>query len=49
MEGKEVKVLVFSLDNENYAAEIMDIERILEYVTPTIMPDLPGFIEGVIN
>ena len=49
MEEKEVKVLVFSLDNENYAAEIMDIERILEYVTPTIMPDLPSFIEGVIN
>ncbi|WP_027633883.1 chemotaxis protein CheW [Clostridium hydrogeniformans] len=49
MERKEFKVLVFTLDNENYAADIMDIERILEYVTPTIMPDLPLFIEGVIN
>jgi purine-binding chemotaxis protein CheW len=45
----EIKVLIFSINNEYYAADIMDIERILGYTEPTKLPDSPLFLEGVIN
>jgi purine-binding chemotaxis protein CheW len=49
MEGKEMKILIFSLNGEHYATDIGDVERILGYIEPTEMPDAPGFVEGVIN
>jgi purine-binding chemotaxis protein CheW len=49
MENKEVKVLVFSINGEYYATDIMEVERILGYEEPTILPDSPEFVEGVIN
>ena len=49
MEGKEMKILIFSLNGESFAAEINDVERILGYVEPTEIPDVPVFVEGVIN
>jgi purine-binding chemotaxis protein CheW len=47
--SSEIKVLVFSLNDENYAADIMDVERILGYEEPTKLPDSPLFVEGVIK
>lgn len=49
MEEKEMKILIFSLNGEKFATEIKDIERILGYIEPTEVPDVPVFVEGVIN
>lgn len=49
MENKEVKVLIFSINGEHYATDIMEVERILGYEEPTTLPDSPDFVQGVIN
>ena len=49
MEEKELKVLIFSINGEFYATDIMEIERILGYEETTKIPDSPDFVEGVIN
>ncbi len=49
MDNKEVKVLIFSINDEHYATDIMEVERILGYEEPTKIPDSPRFVEGVIN
>lgn len=46
---KEIKILVFKLGNEFYATDIMEVERILGYEEPTVLPDSPSFLDGVIN
>lgn len=49
MDNKEIKVLIFSINGEYYATDIMEVERILGYEEPTKLPDSPIFVEGVIN
>ncbi|GAA0724407.1 chemotaxis protein CheW [Clostridium malenominatum] len=49
MVGKEIKVLIFSINDEYYATDIMEVERILGFEEPTKLPDSPNFLEGVIN
>ena len=49
MSSDEIKVLIFSLNGENYATDIKDVERILGYQVPTALPDSPNFVKGVIN
>ncbi len=49
MSMNEMKILIFGLNNEYYASDIKDIERILGYEEPTILPDSPRFVKGVIN
>ncbi|HEY8889426.1 MAG TPA: chemotaxis protein CheW [Clostridium sp.] len=49
MKEQEIKVLVFSINGEFYATNIMEVERILEYEKATKIPDSPEFVEGVIN
>ncbi|WP_125152113.1 chemotaxis protein CheW [Clostridium rectalis] len=49
MDSREIKVLIFSINDEYYATNIMEIERILGYDKPTKVPDSPSFVEGVIN
>ena len=44
-----IKILIFSLNGEYYATDIMKVERILPYEEPTMLPDVPYFVEGVIN
>lgn len=48
-EQVEMKVLIFGLNDEYYAANIDDVERILRFKNATPMPDAPDFVEGVIN
>lgn len=45
----EVKILIFKLCNEFYATDIMEVERILGYEEPTLLPDSPDFLDGVID
>lgn len=49
MENKDKKILIFSINDEFYATDIMEVERILGFEEPTRIPDAPEFIEGVIN
>jgi purine-binding chemotaxis protein CheW len=49
MDNKEVKVLIFNINGEHYATDIMEVERILGYEEPTTLPDSPIFVDGVIN
>ena len=49
MAVNEMKMLIFSLNGERYATDIKEVERILGYQKPTIIPDTPRFVMGVIN
>lgn len=43
------KVVIFKIQNEEYAADIMQIERILDYTEPTKIPEAPPFVKGIIK
>ncbi|AGK97809.1 chemotaxis protein CheW [Clostridium pasteurianum] len=49
MDGKELKILIFNINGEYYAADIMEVERILGYEKTTKLPDSPEFVDGLIN
>ena len=49
MSDKELKILIFGLNDELFATDIMDVERILGYEVPTKIPDAPDYVVGVIN
>lgn len=49
MKDQDIKILIFSVNNEYYATSIMEVERILGYEKSTKIPDSPAFVEGVIN
>lgn len=49
MSEKELKMLIFGLNDELFATDIMDVERILGYEVPTKIPDAPDYVVGVIN
>jgi purine-binding chemotaxis protein CheW len=43
------KVVIFKIENEEYAADIMQIEKILDYSKPVKIPETPSFIKGIIK
>lgn len=43
------KIIIFGLNGERYAADIKEVERILGYEEPTVLPEAPAFVRGVIN
>lgn len=47
--AEEVKILIFKLGDQCFAADIKEVERILNYDEPTRLPDSEEFLEGVIN
>ena len=49
MANNENKMLIFGLNGERYATDIKEIERILGYQEPTVLPEAPTFVKGVIN
>lgn len=46
---QDKKVVVFRIENEEYATGIGQVERILEFEKITRIPDSPDFLLGVIN
>lgn len=46
---KDKKVVVFKIDDDEYATSVEQVERILENETITKIPDSPEFLVGVIN
>lgn len=49
MNNNEIKILVFKVNGEYYAADIMEVERILAYEETTKIPQSPYFVDGVRN
>ena len=47
--SREIKMLIFSIGDQFYSGDIMEVERILTYEEPTKLPDSPDFLKGVIN
>jgi len=47
--AEEFKLLIFKLGEQCFAADIREVERILNYEEPTKIPDSQDFLEGVIN
>lgn len=43
------KLVVFRLGEDLFAADIFSVERVLRYVAPTPVPDMPAYIEGVMD
>jgi purine-binding chemotaxis protein CheW len=43
-----VQVVTFRLGGQEFAFDILQIERILRYEAPAPLPKAPGFLEGVI-
>jgi purine-binding chemotaxis protein CheW len=43
------KLVTFRLGADLFAADIFAVERVLRYEVPTSVPDMPAYIEGVID
>jgi purine-binding chemotaxis protein CheW len=49
MDKGNLKVLIFSAGGQLFAADIVDIERIVAYQVPARIPEAPEFVDGIIN
>ncbi|QTA38391.1 purine-binding chemotaxis protein CheW [Thermosipho ferrireducens] len=45
----ELKVLTFMLESEEFAVDIMKVDRVKEYEKTTKLPNAADFVEGIIN
>jgi len=43
------KLVTFRLGEDRFAADVHAVERVLRYTTPTSVPDMPDYIEGVMD
>jgi len=43
------KLVMFRIGEDHFAADIVAVERVLRYVAPTGIPDMPPYIEGVMD
>lgn len=46
---QNLKILIFSLNNESFSTDINQVERIIGYEEPTPLPEAPNFVQGVIK
>ena len=49
MNTEVVKLVVFRIGDDLFAADIFAVERVLRYQTARSLPDVPSWIEGVIE
>jgi len=49
MKTAVVKLVTFRLGSDAFAAEIASVDRVLRYTVPKSVPDLPEWIDGVIE
>lgn len=47
--AEDIKILIFKIGEQTFAADIRGVERILNYEEPTKLPDSEDYLEGVIN
>ena len=43
------QLVTFSLDNEEFAAEVLKVREIIRMIPITHMPNAPEYVEGIIN
>jgi purine-binding chemotaxis protein CheW len=43
------KLVTFRLGDDHFAADVHAVERVLRYAVPTSVPDMPEYIEGVMD
>jgi purine-binding chemotaxis protein CheW len=43
------KLVTFRLGDDHFAADVHAVERVLRYTVPTGVPDMPEYIEGVMD
>ena len=43
------KLVTFRLGDDLFAANVHDVERVLRYAAPTAVPNMPSYIEGVMD
>lgn len=48
-ETASYQVVTFRVGDDEFAADIMAVERVLRYVQPTAVPNLPEWVEGVLQ
>ena len=49
MNAEATKLVTFRLAEDLFAADIFAVERVLRYQSPRVVPDVPNWIEGVIE
>jgi purine-binding chemotaxis protein CheW len=49
MNTENTKLVNFRLGDDLFAADIFAVERVLRYQTPRALPDVPAWIEGLIE
>ncbi|HXT18282.1 MAG TPA: chemotaxis protein CheW [Gemmatimonadaceae bacterium] len=49
MKTDMVKLVTFQLGLDLFAADVFSVERVLRYTSPSAVPDVPEWIEGVIE
>ena len=47
--GDDVQVVTFLLDSQEFAFDILQVERILRYEAPARVPNAPDYLEGVVR
>ena len=47
--GDEIQIVVFRVGPQEFALDIFQIERILRYEKPAVLPNAPAFLDGVIQ
>ena len=48
MTGDDVQLVTFRVGRQEFAFDILQVERILRYSAPSPLPNAPGFLEGVL-
>jgi purine-binding chemotaxis protein CheW len=46
--GEDVQIVTFRVGTQEFAFDILQVERILRYQTPAPLPQAPEFLEGVV-
>lgn len=49
MNADVVKLVVFQLGIDLFAADVFNVERVLRFTSPNTVPDAPAWIEGVLE
>jgi purine-binding chemotaxis protein CheW len=49
MNVEATKLVIFRLGDDLFAADVFAVERVLRYQSPRSLPDVPSWIEGVIE
>ena len=48
MTGDDIQLVSFRVGTQEFAFDILQVERILRHVTPSPLPKAPAFLEGVV-